>query len=105
MARLGESGLGGATGIENPGEKMNSGKYALGLDFGTESVRAVIADIHTGTLAAQASAAYVDGLMERTLPGSDQPCGSSPRKRTSPCSMSLRSALAARWDSKKRCTC
>ncbi len=36
--------------------------YSLGLDFGTESVRAVIADIRTGQFAAQ------DGVIDGELP-------------------------------------
>lgn len=39
----------------------------LGLDFGTESVRAVIIDAETGALASQASASYKHGVMDRIL--------------------------------------
>jgi L-ribulokinase len=43
-------------------------KYALGLDFGTESVRAVLVDIRTGHVAGQAVGEYAHGVIDRTLP-------------------------------------
>ena len=43
-------------------------KYALGLDFGTLSVRALIADIETGQEAASVSMDYPHGVMDVALP-------------------------------------
>ncbi len=43
-------------------------KYSLGLDFGTESIRAVLVDIATGTLVAEAEEAYPHGVIDRQLP-------------------------------------
>src|SRR3954465_2977490 len=42
--------------------------YALGLDFGTESVRAVLVDVRDGRLAGQATAPFADGVIDRDLP-------------------------------------
>ncbi|HEX9012965.1 MAG TPA: FGGY family carbohydrate kinase, partial [Anaerolineaceae bacterium] len=47
--------------------------YTIGLDFGTESVRAVLVETHSGRIAASASAAYPDSVIDRSLPGLDQP--------------------------------
>ena len=48
---------------------------ALGLDFGTASVRAVLVDTEDGTEHGSAVAAYRHGVIERTLPGSDRRLG------------------------------
>jgi L-ribulokinase len=40
----------------------------LGLDFGTESVRAVLVDIETGWLTATAIAPFAKGVIDRSLP-------------------------------------
>jgi L-ribulokinase len=42
--------------------------YTLGLDFGTESVRAVLADVRTGHLVGQAIAPFACGVIDRELP-------------------------------------
>ncbi len=47
--------------------------YALGLDFGTESARAVLVDVATGETAATAVYAYPDGVIDEALPGVDEP--------------------------------
>ncbi len=44
---------------------------ALGLDFGTASVRAVLIETQTGAERGAAVADYRHGVIERTLPGSD----------------------------------
>jgi L-ribulokinase len=47
--------------------------YALGLDFGTESARAVLVDVATGETVATAPQAYADGVIDEVLPDSDVP--------------------------------
>jgi L-ribulokinase len=44
-------------------------RYSLGLDFGTESVRALVVDIDNGDEAAQHSVSYPSGVISRRLPG------------------------------------
>ena len=43
-------------------------RYVLGLDFGTESVRALVVDCGNGEEAAQATVSYGDGVITRNLP-------------------------------------
>jgi L-ribulokinase len=45
--------------------------HALGLDFGTESVRAVLLDLETGALTATAVAPFPNGVIDRSLPGAE----------------------------------
>ena len=45
-----------------------SKKYSIGLDYGTESGRAVLVDVATGEVAAQATKAYTHGVMDQYLP-------------------------------------
>jgi L-ribulokinase len=45
-------------------------RYALGLDFGTESARALLVDIADGHEAGTAAAMYPDGVIDERLPGS-----------------------------------
>jgi L-ribulokinase len=42
--------------------------HALGLDFGTESVRAVVLDLESGALTATAVAPFAHGVIDRSLP-------------------------------------
>ena len=42
--------------------------YALGLDFGTESARALLVDVASGAEVAQAVADYRHGVITETLP-------------------------------------
>ncbi len=44
-------------------------KYALGVDFGTASARAVLVDLANGAEVAQAVCEYRDGVIDETLPG------------------------------------
>ncbi|MBI3544960.1 MAG: ribulokinase [Deltaproteobacteria bacterium] len=44
-------------------------RYALGLDYGTESVRALVVDCTDGTEAAEAVVPYSHGVISRVLPG------------------------------------
>lgn len=43
-------------------------KYALGLDFGTESERTVLVDIENGNIVAMAVHSYTDGVIDEKLP-------------------------------------
>ncbi len=47
-------------------------RYALGLDYGTESARAVLVNVDTGEMRASAVHPYADGVIDATLPGSDR---------------------------------
>jgi L-ribulokinase len=44
-------------------------RYALGLDYGTESARALLVDVADGREAATAVMEYPDGVIDKTLPG------------------------------------
>lgn len=48
-------------------------RYALGIDFGTESARAVLVRAATGEALATAVSAYRDGVIDRRLPASSEP--------------------------------
>jgi len=43
-------------------------RYAMGFDFGTESVRIVVVDIATGRVAGQSVHAYAHGVIDDALP-------------------------------------
>jgi L-ribulokinase len=46
-------------------------RLALGLDFGTESARAILVAIGDGTVIGQAAVGYAHGVIDRQLPGSN----------------------------------
>jgi L-ribulokinase len=48
-------------------------RLALGLDFGTESARAVLVDVATGETVATAVHPYANGVIDESLPGSTLP--------------------------------
>lgn len=50
---------------------MSSRKYAIGIDFGTESGRSVLVDVATGEEVATAVHPYGDGVIDEWLPGTD----------------------------------
>jgi L-ribulokinase len=50
---------------------MSNHKYAIGLDFGTESGRAVLVDVTDGREVATAVHAYGDGVIDEVLPGTE----------------------------------
>ena len=52
---------------------MAKSKYAIGVDYGTESGRAVLVDVQTGEELATAVHPYPDGVIDQCLPGSDIP--------------------------------
>jgi L-ribulokinase len=47
--------------------------YTIGIDFGTESGRALLVDTRDGREVATAVYEYSNGVIDRTLPGSDKP--------------------------------
>jgi len=51
------------------GRAMAHRKFSLGIDFGTESGRALLVDVGTGEEVATAVYQYADGVMGRALPG------------------------------------
>jgi L-ribulokinase len=52
---------------------VSASKYAIGVDYGTESGRAVLVDVVTGEEVATAVHPYGDGVIDAHLPGSDEP--------------------------------
>ena len=53
-------------------------QYVLGIDFGTLSARALLADVSTGKEVADADFAYPHGVMtENDFPGSDLSLGTA----------------------------
>jgi L-ribulokinase len=52
---------------------MSRDKYAIGVDYGTESGRAVLVNVTTGEEVAAAVHPYGDGVIDEHLPGSDEP--------------------------------
>ncbi|GAC1650852.1 MAG: ribulokinase [Herpetosiphon sp.] len=50
---------------------MSSGKFAIGVDFGTESGRALLVDIASGQEIATAVHAYTNRVIDEYLPGTD----------------------------------
>lgn len=50
---------------------MSGNKYAIGIDFGTESGRALLVDVADGRHVATAVHLYGDGVIDEVLPGTD----------------------------------
>lgn len=59
--------------LDEHGEFIMSRRLALGLDFGTESARALLVDVTNGDEVGSATAAYSHGVIDDSLPGSDRP--------------------------------
>ena len=51
---------------------MANQKYVIGVDFGTESGRAVLVEVSNGQEISSAVLAYADGVIDETLPGSGE---------------------------------
>ena len=47
--------------------------YAIGIDYGTESGRAVLVDVSDGREVAMAVHPYGNGVIDQHLPGSNRP--------------------------------
>jgi len=60
-------GRGGAS-RRDAGLSVTEPAYALGVDFGTESGRALLLDLRTGEEAAVSEVAYAHGVIDRELP-------------------------------------
>jgi len=52
---------------------VNQRKYAIGVDFGTESGRAVLVDVTDGQEISTAVHSYGDGVIDESLPGTGAP--------------------------------
>ena len=52
---------------------MNGPAYALGVDFGTESGRALLLDLRSGAELAVSEVPYPHGVIDRELPSSGAP--------------------------------
>ncbi len=52
---------------------MARSKYTVGIDFGSESSRAILVDVATGEEVATAIHSYLDGVIDEVLPDSDVP--------------------------------
>jgi len=52
---------------------MSKEKYTIGVDYGTESGRAVLVNVATGEEVATAVHPYGDGVIDEHLPGTDKP--------------------------------
>ena len=50
---------------------MSEIKYSIGLDFGTQSGRAVLVEVATGNEVSTSVMAYKDGVIDKYLPGTD----------------------------------
>ena len=50
---------------------MAAGKYTIGIDFGTESGRALLVDVTDGREITSAVHPYANGVIDETLPGTD----------------------------------
>jgi len=47
-------------------------RHAIGIDFGTESARAFLVDVESGTVPLSASCVYPHGVLDRWLPSRER---------------------------------
>jgi L-ribulokinase len=50
---------------------MGNKKYSIGIDYGTQSGRAMLVEVETGKEIATAVVPYADGVIDKQLPGTD----------------------------------
>ncbi len=48
-------------------------RFSVGIDYGTESARAILVNVVSGDIVASSTCPYPDGVIDTYLPGSDQP--------------------------------
>jgi L-ribulokinase len=63
------------TGLQKQEERVLKKRYAIGIDYGTESGRAVVVDVKTGEEISTHVTPYPHGVIDGALPGSGKPLG------------------------------
>ena len=71
----------GAGSASSSGLAVTERTYAIGVDFGTESGRALLLDLRTGEELAVSVVRYPHGVIDRELPGTGEPLPPTGRSR------------------------